>query len=347
MYLAQAYKSQPGWGSRDRKRYRRWCYTYFKFSRIDSQSWPNQLSEEALIFALLASSSTLEEERNTLLDWGYTQKTSTIELKPFDSNFSDGVDPIDYFHWFQQEPPVFVRRLKPWNSDLPTPLNSVDDFYLKFPPNTSLQQAQERGFCFIQDLGSQLSVQHDCFNTNVPLRVWDACCGAGGKSLQLASQYKWVQLICSDTRKLILDNLRNRFRLANYPIPEAFDFNPIKDAPSKWSGPDSFDRIVLDVPCSGSGTWRRNPEEWHQFQPSKLEALRPVQADLMNNCSTRLKAGGYLVYITCSVFEEENENQVADFLNSHPEFQLEEQGILGGLSQDADYLFRAILKKIK
>lgn len=346
LYLAQAFKTQRGWGSRDRKRYRRWCYTYFKFSHIDTQSWPHQLSEEALIIALLASPSTLEDERNAMLGWGYSQKTSTTEFKPFDSNFSKGVDPIEYYHWFQQEPPVFVRRLKPWKSDFPAPLNSVDDFYLKFAPGTSLQQAQELGFCFIQDLGSQLSVQHECFNSRIPLRVWDACCGAGGKSLQLSSQYKTVQLICSDTRKSILDNLRSRFQSAQLPVPETFDFNPIKDPHSKWKGPESFDRIVLDVPCSGSGTWRRNPEEWHQFQSSKLEALRPVQAELLISCSTRLKAGGYLVYITCSVFQEENEKQVADFLNSHPEFQLEEQGILGGPSQDADYLFRALIKKI-
>ena len=295
---------------------------------------------------MLASPSTSEEERSTMLDRGYSPKTSAAELKPFDSQFSEGVDPVEYSRWFQQEPPVFVRRLKPWKSDFPAPLNSVDDFYLKFAPGTSLQQAQELGFCFIQDLGSQLTVQHDCFNSRVPLRVWDACCGAGGKSLQLATQYQSVQLTCSDIRKSILDNLRNRFHSANMPVPEAFDFNPIKDPSSKWSGPDSFDRILLDVPCSGSGTWRRNPEEWHQFQPSKLEAIRPIQADLLKSCSTRLKTGGFLIYITCSVFQEENEKQVLNFLSTHPGFQLEEQGILGGPGQDADYLFRAVLKKI-
>lgn len=304
------------------------------------------MSEESLIHALLASPSTLEAERSTILDWGMAPLSKTNPDNPFESKFSAGVDIQDYWKWFQQEPSVFVRRLKPWKSDLPTPLNALDDFYLKFAPGTSLQQAQEKGYCFIQDLGSQLSVQHACFDSPSPLRVWDACCGAGGKSLQLLSQYKSIQLVCSDTRKSILDNLRARFSSAQLRVPLAFDFNPLKDPQSKWLGPDAFDRILLDVPCSGSGTWRRNPEELHQFSASKLESLVPIQAELLNQCSTRLKTGGYLIYITCSVFQEENEKQVATFISNYPEFRLEEQGLVGGPSQDADYLFRAILKKI-
>ncbi|MFM1898992.1 MAG: hypothetical protein RL577_1232 [Bacteroidota bacterium] len=281
-----------------------------------------------------------------MLDWGITPTERNAAIKPFDSNVSTGVNLSEYWNWFQQEPSVFVRRLKPWKSDFPIPVNDVEDSYLKFAPGTSLQQAQEQGYCFIQDLGSQLSVQHECFDSPSPLLVWDACCGAGGKSLQLLSQYKSIQLVCSDTRKSILDNLRARFISAQLRVPLAFDFNPLKDSNSKWMGPESFDRILLDVPCSGSGTWRRNPEELHQLNASKIESLVPIQAELLNRCSMRLKPGGYLVYITCSVFQEENEEQIATFISHHPEFHVEEQGMVGGPSQDADYLFRAVLKKI-
>jgi 16S rRNA (cytosine967-C5)-methyltransferase len=347
LYLAQAFKQQPGWGSRDRKRYRRWCYTYFKYTLdIDLGRWPETLNEQTLVNALLASPSTLEDEKIPMTEWGFEPNSTTKFSFKSLPTFSSQVDSDAYGHWFQQEPPVFVRRLKNWKDHLPTPLNSPNEAFLKFAPGTSLQKAQDEGICFIQDLGSQLSVQHECLMSQNTIRVWDACCGAGGKSLQMLSQSKQVDLVCSDIRKSILDNLRIRFRTAQLPVPLAFAYNPIKETETQWHGPDQFDRIVLDVPCTGSGTWRRNPEELHQFQLSKLEALVPIQSELLNQVSKRLKQGGYLFYITCSVFRQENEAQIEAFLSQHTDFEPVENGMLGGPSLDADYLFRAILRKI-
>lgn len=308
--------------------------------------WPETLNDRTLVNALLASPSTTEDEKSAMSEWGLEPHSApNFSFKSLPT-FSSEVHSDAYRHWFQQEPPVFVRRLKTWNGELPIPVNSPKEAFLKFAPGTSLQKAQDEGYCFVQDLGSQLSVQHECLSSQNPMSVWDACCGAGGKSLQMLSQSKQIKLVCSDIRKSILDNLRNRFRTAQLPLPLAFAYNPLNEGETQWLGPDQFDRIVLDVPCTGSGTWRRNPEEWHQFQPPKLEALVPIQAELLNTVSKRLKQGGFLVYITCSVFWQENEAQIEAFLSQNPDFERVEQGVIGGPELDADYLFRAVLTKI-
>jgi 16S rRNA (cytosine967-C5)-methyltransferase len=313
---------------------------------LELDIWPTQLNEAILISRLLQGSSTPDVERLAMQEWSVSDASADAADPSWKAYLSAGIEEHHYWDWFRKEPPVFVRRLRPWHPGLPSPLNSPEDSHLKFAPGTSLQLAQEQGYCFVQDLGSQMSVQHKCLLGTTPIRVWDACCGAGGKSLQLLSQNQHVSLVCSDTRKSILGNLKNRFRLAQLTQPMVFSFDPLTDSADHWAGPEQFDRIILDVPCSGSGTWRRNPEERHQFRFSKLEALLPIQAQLMQKVSAKLKSGAYLIYITCSIFEKENEAQVAAFLDQHPEFELEEQGLVGGPTADADYLFRAVLKKV-
>jgi 16S rRNA (cytosine967-C5)-methyltransferase len=104
---------------------------------------------------------------------------------------------------------------------------------------------------------------------------------------------------------------------------------------------------MADVPCSGSGTWRRNPENLHFFTAPEIAIYANKQYTIINNLANTIKTGGYLVYLTCSVFQSENEGNVHQFLASHPQYQLIEEGFCGGQQEGGDYIYRAIIQKIK
>ena len=85
---------------------------------------------------------------------------------------------------------------------------------------------------------------------------------------------------------------------------------------------ENFDIVLVDAPCSSSGTWRRNPDlRWHHYGPAH-ESIERVQGEILETVAARVKPGGRLVYATCSLFTEENERQVEIFLAAHPEFVL-------------------------
>jgi 16S rRNA (cytosine967-C5)-methyltransferase len=90
---------------------------------------------------------------------------------------------------------------------------------------------------------------------------------------------------------------------------------------SKW-GDGKFDRVLVDVPCSGTGTWRRQPELRWRLSPERLESLQKAQAWLLEDGARHTKPGGQLIYATCSLLASENENQIAAFLARHPDFVL-------------------------
>jgi 16S rRNA (cytosine967-C5)-methyltransferase len=78
--------------------------------------------------------------------------------------------------------------------------------------------------------------------------------------------------------------------------------------------------VLVDAPCSGTGVWRRNPDMRAKFRPEDLQELLPLQAEILESAHRLVKKGGRLVYATCSILKEENEDQIAKFLDNHPEF---------------------------
>jgi 16S rRNA (cytosine967-C5)-methyltransferase len=102
--------------------------------------------------------------------------------------------------------------------------------------------------------------------------------------------------------------------------------------------------VVCDVPCSGSGTWRRTPENLSEFNTKQIEEYARLQRKIVGNSLPFLKPGGTLVYITCSVFSAENRVN-AEIIAAENGLKLKESGVIGGLKLNADYLYRAVLKK--
>jgi len=183
-------------------------------------------------------------------------------------------------------------------------------------------KAFRKGHIEIQDEGSQL-IAVLC-DAKPGQQVLDYCAGSGGKTLALASAMNVKgRIVAMDTEENRLKKARERFRRAH--AHDIIEVRPLSDEKNrKWlrRQKETFDIALADVPCSGTGTWRRNPDlRWRQFGPT-LDALLQTQVEILDKVAKTVKVGGRLVYATCSLLPQENEKQIEAFLSRHPEFTL-------------------------
>lgn len=184
----------------------------------------------------------------------------------------------------------------------------------------SKTKAFKKGWIAIQDEGSQL-IALAC-NAQSGMAVLDYCAGAGGKTLAIAAcMENKGRIVACDTEASRLEKARPRFRRAG--VHDIIETRPLNtDQNRKWlrRQKGTFDVVLADVPCSGTGTWRRNPDmRWRTYGPP-LEDLIRTQSDILDKIAKTVKPGGMLVYATCSLLPEENEKQAEAFLKRHPEF---------------------------
>ena len=160
----------------------------------------------------------------------------------------------------------------------------------------------------IQDEGSQLIAA--LVNARPGMRVVDWCAGAGGKTLALAAiMHNRGQIAACDVSAERLEAAVRRLRRAGVHNVERH----LLAAGDKWAKrrAGSFDRVLVDAPCTGTGTWRRNPVARRRLAASDLAELLPKQTEILDAAQTLVRKGGRLVYATCSLLEEENEAQVS------------------------------------
>ncbi len=203
----------------------------------------------------------------------------------------------------------------------PTPFSPLGIF-LETRTNAFSLPAFRDGLFELQDEGSQLL---GMLVDAPPTKVVDACAGAGGKTLQLAAQMKnRGELYALDVEDYRLDELRRRARRAGVHnarvrlIPASGEEALAAIADLRGIA----DRVLVDAPCSGTGTFRRKPDARYRLKPGDLEMHTARQRELLARFSTLVKPGGRLIYGTCSILQEENEAVVADFLAAHPDFSV-------------------------
>ncbi len=197
-------------------------------------------------------------------------------------------------------------------------------------------------------------------------RVLDACAAPGGKTGHLWERAPAAELVAADVQagrlQRVQENLqRLQQAVTGQPVQvlEANLAQPVQ-WPASWQAALAagglFDRILLDVPCSASGVVRRHPDIKYLRQPEDIQRIRRQQADILEATAGLLKPGGHLLYATCSVFDEENEQQVERFLSRHPEFESRTPSLGQGLPQthgvqllphpdDGDGFYYAMLQK--
>jgi len=182
------------------------------------------------------------------------------------------------------------------------------------------------------------------------MAVWDACAGAGGKTVQLAASLEnRGVLYASDIREWKLDDVKARTKKAGYHNVRRFMWdgeNP-PEMTREIANKKGFHRVLVDAPCSSSGTWRRNPDARYRITPEALQSLLQLQSKLLISAAPSVRPGGLLVYATCSWFVEENEDMVDMFLQSPAgkSFSLESMNLFGSPKDNSDTMFSAVFKR--
>lgn len=186
--------------------------------------------------------------------------------------------------------------------------------------NITQTLAFKNGLIEVQDEGSQLVV--GLMDVQPGQAILDLCAGAGGKTLALAALLENKgRVVATDTAGWRLSRAKERLKRAGAFNVELRELASLQD---KWlkRQKERFDRILVDAPCSGTGTWRRNPDQKWNLSAKDIKELSDTQTSLLEAAAPLLKRGGYLVYATCSLLCEENEDIATRFLENHPEFTL-------------------------
>jgi 16S rRNA (cytosine967-C5)-methyltransferase len=290
-------------------------------------------------------------------------------LFPFQKKLSPSIDKEKFILSCFTQPLVWLRAKKKYFTAVTAELKNQKINYVLFPHapqaigiyhrfDFNSLNCYKKRFFEVQDLSSQQTGEF--FKPEKEEQWWDCCSGSGGKSLLLNDMEETVKIYVTDRREKIIANLRERFSKAGLKryTAEVKDVsekitsaeNVIASTDSSFIGaeqsPDAkkelFDGIIADVPCTGSGTWNRNPEMLWKFDEKQTDDYVKKQLQIVSNVIPFLKKKKPLVYITCSVFEGENENVVKK-ISERFNLKIESQQILHGYLHGADTMFVARL----
>lgn len=241
-----------------------------------------------------------------------------------------GTDIDDLILWLQKRPPLWLRLQAMDTNAVLRELTTLDlnpSPHAKIPTaarietgrqNLYLMPIYKEGRVEIQDIASQ-AVGYIC-DPRPGQRWWDACAGGGGKSLLLAQLMKGKgTVVASDNREAALEEAKKRARRAGFSNITTREWKGKALPPDKAT----FDGVLVDAPCSCSGTWRRNPAARWSLDRAEIDSHAARQLSLLTSAATALKPGGTLVYATCSMFEKENMAVIRAFLSVNPSFKLE------------------------
>lgn len=333
-------KRNKKWGSRDRR--------FFAESVYEMVRWWR------LLWFLLSEEESLEEENllrlfavwllhkgESLPDWPEFKNVKLKSTEPPSLAISESlpdwihnlcVEQIGEEKWAKLLPALnrkanvvlrgnllkadivsIVKQLSAEGVEVEQVAAASEALQLKERKNVFITQAFKKGLFEVQDASSQGIAP--LLMVEPGMRVVDACAGAGGKTLHLASlMQNRGRIIALDIHEHKLKELEKRARRAGVGCIET---RTIKNNKTIKRLKESVDRVLLDVPCTGLGVLRRNPDTKWKLTAERLEEVKKIQSEILQNYSSMLKPGGRLVYSTCSVLPSENEKQVEKFLSAN------------------------------
>ncbi|TWI78435.1 16S rRNA (cytosine967-C5)-methyltransferase [Lacibacter cauensis] len=363
-HLKKQFAANKKFGSKDRKQIAQLCYSYFRLGKSLQQFTVEEKLLAGLFLCHRSSNDLLQHlkpEWNDVIETAFEKKLQLLNNEvhaaavfPFTDALSAGIDVEAFALSHLQQPDLFLRirprrketvvhQLKA--ADVPFQLQGDDTVVL--PNTTKIEELiMLNKDAVVQDYSSQ---RVGVLLKNLPPQtfhpkpsVWDCCAASGGKSIMAKDILGDIDLTVSDVRESILLNLKKRFAEAGI---KHYNSKVIDLSHSPFTIHYSpFDLIIADVPCSGSGTWGRTPEQLSFFKQESIETYSALQKKICFNASTKLKPGGYFLYITCSVFKKENEENV-QWLQDELKLNLLKQELLIGYTQKADTMFAALLQK--
>lgn len=362
-------KSNSKWGSRDRRIIAESVYDITRYWRLlaESLKMGNHIDEEDIedIVSLYFVKKNIEIE-------GYTQRIKSGEMR-YAKNLNVRVIRESIPDWLDKygeqmlkskwgaelsamniPADVYIRanRIKTTKEKLQKllqeeeietePVEGVDDaLRLVTKKNLFMTDCFADGLFEIQDAASQLV--SSVLDIKKGMRVIDACAGAGGKALHIASLLnnsgKIIALDVEDRKLTELKRRAKRNSISNIETRLIDDNKVIKRLAN------SADRLLIDAPCSGSGVIRRNPDAKWRLSPERIAELVIKQGEILQNYAKMVKVGGIMVYATCSIFEDENQSQVVKFLKNNSSFELLSEQVLLSSETGFDGFYIAKLKR--
>ena len=363
------YKFLPGYfrlhkkmGSTDRRVASRLVYNYFRLGKALANHPPEE--------RLFAAEFLCNNQENSFLSFFKPELAAQInldiqdkirvlkeafpdfELKdvfPFTNHLSAGIDPILFLSSFFIQPDLFIRIQKGYEfvvkqtlTDAGIVFRQKSEQCLALPNGTKLDSIfPSQRYFEVQDESSQQTARY--FQPKKWENWWDACAASGGKTLLLHELEPDLKLVVSDIRESILDNLEERLQQGGIRKYQKKLLDLTQNVDSVLHD-YAFDGIILDAPCTGSGTWGRTPEMISQFNASRISFFQQLQKTIALNVIKYLKPGKALIYITCSAFREENE-EVVNYLVKEAGLRLEASELLKGYERKSDTMFVARLVK--
>lgn len=361
-FLKQFFSADKKFGSRDRKAISHACYCYYRLGHAvkalpvkdrlrlgiflcteDASGWQTALPHvmHPLMQERLAAKL---EFANSLFSF------SVADIFPWADELSAGIDALAFSRSHLVQPDLHLRIRPGKDAVVLSALRNAGILFtecghdcLALQNSTRLENvlAIDRDVV-VQDRSSQRIAEY--FPADKPVsRVWDCCAASGGKSILAADRLGEIELTVSDLRASIIANLKHRLAAAGIKRYRSFvadlsDIQPSAKLPSRQ------DLVICDAPCSGSGTWSRSPEQLYFFDKPRIGYYANLQRKISENVVPAVGDGGYLLYVTCSVFRKENEEMVEQILR-YNQMQLQRSGIISGYGEKADTMFAALFSR--
>lgn len=361
-FLKKYFNAHKKYGGKDRKQIAALCYNFYRLGKAA----PQLPVEEKIIVAVFLCENKSNEflhfhkpEWNAIIEKPVAEKMQVAcitgeDIFPWAEALSDAVDAERFRYSFLQQPDLFLR-IRPGRKD--TVIKKLQQAGITFEmpgayavalPNATkidsiLEIDQE---VVIQDLNSQQVLQgirKPAEGFPQPFSVWDCCAASGGKSILLYDMLDGkIDLTVSDIREGILSNLKKRFETAGITNYQSI----VADLSTQTFNiqHSTFDIIICDAPCTGSGTWSRTPEQLYYLKRKTVDVYADIQQQIVSHVVPQLATGGIFVYITCSVFKQENEEMV-DYIKEKFHLQLLQMELLIGYDKKADSMFAAVFMK--
>lgn len=350
-------------GSRDRKSIGHLCYTYLRIGR----SMDKATFDERLATALFLCEESPNPYLQVLYDrWNHSEmirlpieeKVSVVketvpdfmidDVFPFNLSLSEGIDRKHFVYSHLRQPFLYLRLRAADNSSIVNQLEQsgqmidVKEDCIALRNGTNIEELLTLNRdAVVQDKSSQ--GVRDFFpmtDKKERIKIWDACAASGGKAILLYDHYKNIELTVTDKRSSIIHNLRQRLHEAGINDYHSFVLDLTLQSPAIRS--NEYDIVLADVPCSGSGTWSRTPEHLSTFTDSRVDDYQQLQRSILRHILPSLKRGGHLLYVTCSVFRKENEENV-DWVQKEFGLKVVKASPITGYAHNADTMYAALL----
>ncbi|MFN8292020.1 MAG: methyltransferase domain-containing protein [Chitinophagaceae bacterium] len=361
-FLKKFFSAQKKFGSRDRRSVSHLCYSYFRAAKL----FDSRCSAETILAALFLCTTesneilaALKPEWNEQAALPVREKLSLLgipaaadKIFPWKEELSEGIDQESFALSMLVQPDLFLRTRPGMKRSVLQKLSAAGCHYslaaencIALPNTTPVEKIIELNReAVIQDFSSQRVGEFlEPVLKGPSFNIWDCCAASGGKSILARDILGEAALTVSDVRESILANLKKRFRQAGITKYKACAADLTKPLPGDLLPGNGYSLIIADLPCTGSGTWSRTPEQLYYFDTKKTVDYAALQQKILAVIIPALKPGGYLLYITCSVFKKENE-EIADLIKEQFHLVLKKMEWLKGYDKKADSMFAALFQ---